>query len=65
LERLIWSLLHQRGARALASFVDKVVEGAKAGDIPVEQATVVNLKTVQALGIGRPPTLLAAAEAIE
>jgi putative tryptophan/tyrosine transport system substrate-binding protein len=45
-----------------------MIEAKKRGDIPIEQATkfttVVNLKTAQALGIDRPPTLLAAADEV-
>lgn len=56
--------------RHAATFVDKILRGAKPGDIPIEQATrfltVVNLKTAKALGLDIPPTLLAAAtEVIE
>lgn len=54
--------------RKAATFVDKILKGAKAGDIPFEQATkfetVVNLKTAAALGLQIPPTLLAAADEV-
>lgn len=54
--------------RRAASHVDRILKGAKPGDLPMEQPTafdvVINLKTAQALGLTIPPSVLTEATEI-
>ena len=58
----------REATRSAADIVDKILRGAKASEIPIQQATtfqlIINLTTAKALGLTVPPSLVERADEV-
>jgi putative ABC transport system substrate-binding protein len=65
---LSYGPLPQERFERMAVYVDRILRGARPGELPVEQPSkfelVINLKTAKALGLTIPPSLLARADQV-